>query len=274
MEQLPVSAKSSTAPSRSAVSHLNPGRNPLLSCPVHSFELPPGLAPHEFLAWDEAMLDALEAREIPAALWFWSAPTHWIVVGYGQSCARETHLDRCRSEGVPVLRRCSGGGTVVQGPGCLNYAVCLPIDSDPALASISGANQSIMARQRDALAPLLTGHVAVQGHTDLAWNGRKFSGNAQRRKRSALLFHGTFLAGFDLDLIERWLPFPSAQPGYRSDRRHLDFLVNLPLSHAALREALARQWNLQEGEPPAAAEARLPQLLRDRYADPAWHASR
>ena len=36
--------------------------------------------------------------------------------------------------------------------------------------------------------------VEVQGHTDLAINSLKFSGNSQRRKERFLLFHGVFLA--------------------------------------------------------------------------------
>ena len=31
---------------------------------------------------------------------------------------------------IPVFRRCSGGGTVVQGPGCLNYTLVLQIDEE------------------------------------------------------------------------------------------------------------------------------------------------
>jgi lipoate-protein ligase A len=40
---------------------------------------------------------------------------------------------------------------------------------------------------------------------------RKFSGNAQRRKRDFLIFHGTFLLNFDLQLIAKYLCRPSSR---------------------------------------------------------------
>lgn len=240
-----------------------------------AFELPPSLAPAEQLAFEEAALDHVEQHGGPGFLWFWESPVHWVVVGYGQSAAREVHLDACRAEGVPVLRRCSGGGTVVQGPGCLNYGLALDAEAIPELASITGTNRWIMERQRRALATLLHGNVEVRGHTDLVVDGRKFSGNAQRRKRRGVLFHGTFLREFDLGRIARWLPFPSAQPDYRADRTHLDFVINTGLPAASIRKALLAEWDARfHSAPPQPVLDRIPALLEARYAHPAWHLGR
>ncbi len=230
--------------------------------------------PPQLLALDEAALDHVEEHGGPGLLWFWESPSHWVVVGYGQSIAREVHVEACNRDNIPVYRRCSGGGTVVQGPGCLNYGLALPIGLDPDLESITGANRWIMERQRRALAGLLPGNVTIEGHTDLALDGRKFSGNAQRRKRSALLFHGTFLHRFELPLISRWLAFPSAQPGYRSSRDHLDFVTNTELDPQAIRTALQAEWSDLETGLPDDAKTRIPALLELRYARPDWHANR
>lgn len=239
-----------------------------------TFPLPGNPGPAECLAWDEALLDAVEHGESGPMLAFWEAPAPCVVVGYGQSIEREVHLAACEADHVPVLRRCSGGGTVVQGPGCLSYAVALPIDLHPGLESIQGTNALVMARQRAAIQSLVKGTVEVQGHTDLVWNGRKVSGNAQRRKRHAVLFHGTLLHAFHLPLVPRWLPPPSSEPPYRAGRSHEDFIANLPCNPLAIRTALARQWQATEGTPCPAAAHRVPDLLRDRYALPAWHRSR
>lgn len=131
-----------------------------------------------------------------------------------------------------------------------------------------------MERQRRALAGLLPGTVTVEGHTDLAVDGRKFSGNAQRRKRTALLFHGTFLHHFDLPRIGRWLAFPSAQPGYRSSRDHLEFVTNTGLDPQAIRTAIQTGWPGLRTQLPDDVTARIPALLESRYAKPDWHASR
>ena len=232
------------------------------------------LSPPHLLALDEAALDHVEEHGGPGLLWFWESDHPWIVVGYGQTIAREVHVEICARDGIEIYRRCSGGGTVVQGPGCLNYGLALPMSADPELESIPGANRWIMDRQRRALAKLLPGEVTVEGHTDLALDGRKFSGNAQRRKRNALLFHGTFLRQFDLSRIARWLAFPSAQPGYRSSRDHLEFVTNTHLDSPAIRAALEHEWHGLKVELPEEVHARVPALLRDRYARPDWHQSR
>ena len=228
----------------------------------------------QLLALDEAALDHVDEFGGSGLLWFWESPSHWVVVGYGQSIAREVHVEACNRDSIPIYRRCSGGGTVVQGPGCLNYGLALPIGLDPDLESITGANRWIMERQRRALAGLLQGNVTIEGHTDLAVDGRKFSGNAQRRKRTALLFHGTFLHHFELPLISRWLAFPSAQPGYRSSRDHLDFVTNTGLDSEAIRTAVQAEWNGLGTRFPDDVTTRIPALLESRYAKPDWHASR
>ncbi len=114
----------------------------------------------------------------------------------------------CRSvrrRKFPFFARCSGGGTVLQGPGCLNYALILRIGSDPHLVNISGANKFIMERNREAV-HLAAGHApSILGHTDLAFGARKFSGNSQRRHKNYLLFHGTYLLDFNIALVGRIL---------------------------------------------------------------------
>ena len=152
----------------------------------------------------------------------------------------------CEARKIPILRRCSGGGTVVQGPGCLNYTLVLPITKDGPLHSIAVANQFIMRRNRAAIESVgaslrarridggqrmpAANAIAIRGHTDLAIGGRKFSGNSQRRRKHFLLFHGTFLLNFDLALIGDLLRMPSKEPDYRESRKHADFLTNINVS--------------------------------------------
>jgi len=228
--------------------------------------------PAENLAGDEALLDDCEARG-GSALRFWESPVPFVVVGYANAVASEVNLLACDAAQVPVLRRCSGGGTVVQGPGCLNYALVLEIAGNPAFATVSGANQFILRRNAAALSALLGEAVALCGDTDLVWRGRKFSGNAQRRRRTHLLFHGTVLLGFELALVEKYLPLPTRQPAYREARSHGQFIANLPLSSAAVKRALAEAWQACEGIA-AWPEEQTRRLVRERYALAEWNRSR
>ncbi len=57
--------------------------------------------------------------------------------------------------------------------------------------------------------------------------GRKVAGLALRRRRAAMLLHGTILIDADLELIANALKRPVREPAYRDGRDHLEFLENL-----------------------------------------------
>jgi lipoate-protein ligase A len=255
--------------------------------------------PAENLACDEALLDWFEQGGGGATggamlrapvqgdgmLRFWEPENYFVVVGYGNQVRTEVNVGACEADRIPVLRRCSGGGTVLQGPGCLNYSLVLKIEEDGPLHSITSANRFIMERNRAALElkinPAKAGEklkIAVRGHTDLALDPRpstlgsrlKFSGNSQRRKKHYLLFHGAFLLQFDIALIEKYLRMPSKEPDYRGGRSHKDFLMNLELSAASVKEALREAWGARDPFEPVPREA-IALLARDKYVTKEWN---
>ncbi len=230
-------------------------------------------SPELNLAIDEALL--LDAEEEPGreSLRFWSTDRLFVVLGLSRSVINDAHVHRCRQDGVPILRRRSGGGTVLQGPGCLNYSLVLRINRNDSFSTIAGTTRAVLNRHARALAPFLHGNVSIEGISDLAIGGKKFSGNAQRRLNACVLFHGTMLLDFDLSSLERYLREPGRQPAYRRNRNHADFVTNIPLTPALVRDLLASAWNA--GGPPA--EPPLPlarQLVRERYALEEWNLKR
>jgi lipoate---protein ligase len=231
-------------------------------------------SPAENLAADEVLLDESEAGGGGEILRFWEPREPFVVVGYANRIATEVNVAACEAKGIRIHRRCSGGGTVVQGPGCLNYALILRITPDGPFQHIGVANQFIMRQNRAAIASInsqpSTLNISVRGHTDLAIGDRKFSGNSQRRRKHFLLFHGTFLLNFDLALIRDLLPMPSKQPDYREDRSHDRFLTNLNLSAEKVKAALRQTWKAPTplDNPPL---DRIAALARERYASREWN---
>jgi lipoate-protein ligase A len=228
------------------------------------------LSPADNLACDEALLDAAEAGTGDEVLRFWESRELFVVVGYANKVAAEVNVAVCEARGIPVLRRCSGGGTVVQGPGCLNYTLVLQITADGTLHNIGIANQFIMRQNRAALETVVKRPVAVRGHTDLTIGDRKFSGNSQRRRKHFLLFHGTFLLNFDLAFVSELLPMPSKQPDYREHRAHTDFLMNLNISAEKVKAALRRAWKAEEPLKKTPLE-KIKGLARDKYTTHEWN---
>jgi lipoate-protein ligase A len=244
---------------------------------------------------------------------FWESAEYLVVVGYANKVNAEVNQAACAEMNVPILRRCSGGGTVLQGPGCLNYSLILPFDETGPLRNITAANQFIMERNRSAIETLLSGRrrpeeshskigkqkaesgnsqsrltssptslspssIAIRGHTDLTLSTihnpqstpLKFSGNSQRRRKTFLLFHGTFLLNFDLALIEKLLHMPTKQPDYRQHRAHSEFLTNLHLPADAVKQALQSAWDatapLKE-----IPHAQIAALTREKYSTAGWN---
>jgi len=225
-------------------------------------------APARNLACDEALLDELEAGFGAPTLRFWESPTPFVVLGYANKIALEANREACGRLGIPILRRSTGGGAVVQGLGCLNYALTLPIAEET--TNITETNCFVMRRNRDALAKLLNKEVAIQGHTDLTIGALKFSGNSQRRRSKALLFHGCILHHFDLRLIDEVLPHPSKEPDYRGRRGHQEFLMNLEVSPESIKGALAEAWGAKEkGATPS--HIRIEPLVKERFENPEWN---
>jgi lipoate-protein ligase A len=195
----------------------------------------------ENLALDESLLRRFDRATDAGGerLRLWQCPSPVVVVGRSGSLEREVDLDACAKAGVPIVRRRSGGGAVVLGPGCLNYSLVLRFADRPLLRDVAASYGTILGWIADALG--LAG-LARRGSCDLAWHGRKVSGNAQFRGRGGLLHHGTLLHAFDPGLSSRFLREPSRQPRYRAGRAHADFLGNLPFAPETLQARLTLAW--------------------------------
>ena len=224
--------------------------------------------PEANLACNEALLDSCEEGLAEEILRFWEPSEYFVVVGYANKVTDEVHHLFCDFSGIPILRRCTGGGAVLQGPGVLNYSLILRADGE--LHNIPATNGFILKHHQAALATLLRAPVEIQGHTDLAIGGLKFSGNSQRRKKRFLLFHGSILIHLDIDLVEKTLRFPSRQPEYRLGRSHSDFLMNLKVSSALIKNALRKSWDATHLLPQIPA-LHIALLEREKYSRTEWN---
>ena len=224
----------------------------------------------EDLALDEALLvEAEEGRSWPLVR-VWERPEPAVVLGASGRLLQDVVVEACRVDGVPIARRSSGGGTVVVGPGALNFAVVLPRGFAPGLDAVDRAQSFVLERLADALRERGV-PVEVLGSGDLTVDRRKVSGSAQRRLREHFLVHATVLYDFPLEWISRYTRLPDRQPAYRESRSHDDFVANLDVSRSELVAALRTAW----GVDPESAEPKVPSqlvaaLVADKYGDHAW----
>jgi lipoate-protein ligase A len=226
--------------------------------------------PQANLALDEAILESAEQADEPTeTLRLWESPRPFVVLGRSSRVAVEVDEDECHRRGLPILRRCSGGASVVAGPGCLMYALVLSFDLRPELRMISEAHCFVAQNMMAALRPLVP-QVQFRGTCDLTVEDKKFSGNSLRIKRSCMLYHGTLLVNFPLELISTCLRTPPRQPDYRQGREHDAFVTNLGVPTEGLRQAIVSQWQAHSD----AADwprTETEELIRQRYSQRTWN---
>jgi lipoate-protein ligase A len=227
-------------------------------------------AADENLALDEALLDEAEHSPEPReTLRFWEPAGLIAVLGRSSRAEEEVDLEACRADGVPVLRRASGGATILTGPGCLMYALVLSYELRPAIRAVDMAHHVVLDTLGAALRGLAPA-VRCRGISDLALGDWKFSGNSVRCRRRHLLYHGTLLYRFPLSLVEKYLRMPPRQPEYRAGRDHRAFLANLPLEVRAIRAALRTAWQASDVLSDWPRE-RTAQLVAERYSQSQWN---
>lgn len=226
------------------------------------------------MAVDEAMLGAATAGAAVMRLYRWAEPT--LSLGYFQPlAARREHP---ASAGCPVVRRLSGGGAIVHDDE-LTYSLALP-----ASHSLSAPGRGLYEAVHGALVEVLAGFgiaarqveaADVPSRTEppfLCFSRRapgdvlvgqaKVAGSAQRRRRGAVIQHGSILLGRSPAAPE--LPGLSELAGRRVEAERLgEAWLEI------LRGRLGLCWTAGRIESDLFNEAR--RLRRDRYLAESWN---
>ena len=158
-----------------------------------------GTDPHENLAAEKVLMDALQPGE--AMLYLWQN-LNTVVIGKNQNAWLECRTSLLEEEGGKLARRLSGGGAVYHDLGNLNFTFVMckeDYDLDKQVTVIQKACQ-------------LAGIKAEKsGRNDLLAEGRKFSGNAFYQDKVHAYHHGTLMVDVDKDKLGRYLSPPKAK---------------------------------------------------------------
>jgi lipoate-protein ligase A len=157
------------------------------------------------MAIDEALM--LQQREdfLPTFRFYgWTRPS--FSFGYFQKIAEEVDLPKCRGRGIDLVRRPTGGGTVIHGWD-LTYSVAVPLDNPlipkDTLGSYRLISECIIEGLRQlgikaehyserANGDAMLRNICLTNPTkyDVLINGKKVAGAAQRRKQGVMLHQG------------------------------------------------------------------------------------
>ena len=169
------------------------------------------------MATDRAILEACETGKAPPTLrlYRWSQPT--MTVGYFQKPERELNLAKCRERGVPVAPRPTGGRGILHQDE-LTYSLVAPIPhsrfpdtldksfrivSDALLFALAelGIEGSLMTGKGERAELRSPSCFASLSHGEIAVQGKKLIGSAQRRLRHAFLQQGSLPITCDHEFI-------------------------------------------------------------------------
>jgi lipoate-protein ligase A len=171
--------------------------------------------PSHDLAFEGELLDRAAAGRASALVTSWPGPV--VVLGYAQP-PTDVDLEWCREEGIPVLRRLSGGTGVIHR-GDLGVSLVLPAKHpwaggivglyDRFLGVLELALGSVGGRVARVAEPRRGSRVRSpicfedQLADTLTVDGRKAVGCSQTRRKNGVLIHAAVLLGLDAELYAR-----------------------------------------------------------------------
>jgi len=196
-------------------------------------------AAEENIAYDEKLLDLAEQGLGNETLRFWESPDFFIVLGRVSKPEIDVKIEETARDGVKIIKRRSGGGTVLQGPGCLNYSLVLSLEKRQELRDIKKSYEFIIGKICGAFNSAGI-KAEFEPLSDMALSGRKFSGNAQWRRKRYILHHGTILYNFPIEMIGKYLKMPPAEPPYRKGRSHAEFLANVKMAPVDIKKVIEK----------------------------------
>lgn len=248
------------------------------------------------MARDQAILDLYPSLQQPTLRMYRWTPA-CVSLGLAQRWARAVDHTACRTLGLDVVRRPTGGRAIVHDRE-LTYSVVVGLDQAVGRGTIMHSYRALSAALQAGLArlgvhstfePERAPHTHRPRHTsaacfdtpaayEIAVHGRKLIGSAQARQENALLQHGSLLLHAD---PARWaqvlrLPPTLDAPALGQRMIGLDEVLGAEPSFDVVAHALVAGVEatcgvtLVPGTLTAAEETRAAELVTEKYDNPAW----
>ncbi len=167
------------------------------------------------IAFDQAMLDARAAGEIPDTLRFIGFEP-CVLVGRHQAVSREIKRAYCEAHGIEIGRRITGGGAIYMDEGVLGWALVCHRRTlgGGALAHIT----RLVCEAAAAGLSKLGVDARFRPRNDIEVAGRKLSGTGGFFDGDVLIYQGTVLGALAPDIMVNALNVPQA----KLEKRGLD----------------------------------------------------
>ncbi|MEA4981081.1 MAG: hypothetical protein VB066_00050 [Paludibacter sp.] len=152
----------------------------------------------------------------------WQPDKSYVVLGASNRPEDALYTERVMQDQLTVMKRPSGGQTVILTPGNLVIAAVFPHSLQPKNL-FNEINASII----EAIEAAGIAGLSLRGISDIALGYKKILGSAMYRTRNKLLYHAVLNVGEPAATFEKYLRHPGKEPDYREGRKHSDFVTSL-----------------------------------------------
>ena len=155
---------------------------------------------------------------------FWQPDKIYLVLGQSNKADRSLYTERVMADQIPVLKRPSGGESVILTPNTLVISVRLIAEKlENPQVSFRKINNAII----EALSKLGVKNLLYRGISDICIGEKKILGSSIYRKKNLVFYHAVLNISEDIELIGKYLRHPSREPAYRMGRDHKEFVTHL-----------------------------------------------
>jgi len=173
---------------------------------------------------DYSLPDIQLLRDDSKQFLIWRPDKMYIILGASNRAEEALFLDNVRQDAITVMKRPSGGQTVMLTP---NNLIIAAVFSDKNIMKPKEVfimlNKLIISSIEEAGITDLS----QRGISDIAIDGKKILGSAIYRNKDKLLYHAVLNLGEPASTFERYLKHPSREPDYRNGRNHAEFVTSL-----------------------------------------------
>ena len=198
-----------------------------------------------------------------------------VMLGANQVAPQEVDMNCVEREGIKIVRRSSGGGTIFTDMGTILYTMIQPHKKDSQVNQI--AEETIVSSVVEILNKMGVPAV-LEGRNDILADGKKFSGIAQHVKHGMLCTHGSILYDTDLELLSQVLNVDDDKIRSKAIRSVRSRVTNIKdyigVSTQVFREQLkqnlvhkfdAREYKLTDDE-----LQEIEKICREKYENLSW----
>jgi lipoate-protein ligase A len=167
------------------------------------------------IAIDQAMIEAHQAGRIPDTIRFMRFPPT-ALIGRHQALRQEIDVDHCRTHGIGIVRRITGGGAIYLDEGQLGWGLVFQRKAlgQPSLADVASHICQAVAAGLQRLGV----DARYRPRNDIEVDGRKISGTGGFFDGDTLIYQGTVLVDMNPAAMVAALRVPRA----KLEKRQLD----------------------------------------------------